>query len=79
MLAHKMIINDSYNFIAQHNLPQEFKGMPLEVIVLPLQNIQTQTISKIESINKLSDFNDSIAFSIDSSIDISHLADEMNA
>lgn len=79
MQAHRIIINEPNSFAIQYNLPQELRGVPLEVIVLPLHEKNKHEEKLFNEIRELSMFNNSQNIIIDKSVDISKLASEINS
>lgn len=36
MYAYRMIVGGTSNFATEYNLPQQFRRLPLEIIILPM-------------------------------------------
>ena len=64
MYAHKMIIGESSNFAVEYNLPQQLHGLPLEIIILPINSKEVPINKNIDEIIALAAFNDAQTFYI---------------
>ena len=78
MYAHKMIIGENSNFAIEYNLPQQLRGLPLEIIILPMTMKETPSNRNIDEIIALAAFNDTQLLHISPEIDISSIADDIN-
>jgi hypothetical protein len=78
MYAHKMIVGENSNFAVEYNLPQQLRGLPLEVIILPMAMKEVPINRNIEEIIALAAFNDTQSLHISPEFDISSIADDMN-
>ncbi len=78
MYAHKMIVGENSNFAVEYNLPQQFRGLPLEIIILPMTTKQAPINRNMEEIIALAAFNDTQSVRISPEIDISSIADDVN-
>ncbi|MCX6051528.1 MAG: hypothetical protein NTZ60_03350 [Campylobacterales bacterium] len=78
MYAHKMIIGKNSNFAVEYNLPKQLRGLPLEIIILPMNSKEIPINRNIDEIIALAAFNDAHSFHISPKIDIASLADDVN-
>lgn len=78
MYAHKMIVGENSNFAVEYNLPQQLRGLPLEIIILPMMPKEIPANKHLDEIIDLAAFNDAKAVHVSPEIDIAHIADEVN-
>ena len=78
MYAHKMIIGENSNFAVEYNLPKQLRGLPLEIIILPMNPKEMPSSKNIDEIIALAAFNDAQSFRISPKIDIASIADDVN-
>jgi hypothetical protein len=78
MYAHKMIVGENSNFAVEYNLPQQLRGLPLEIIILPMTPKESPINRNIDEIVALAAFNDAQSLRISQDVDIASLADDVN-
>jgi len=78
MYAHKMIIGENSNFAVEYNLPKQLRGLPLEIIILPMNTKEMPSNKNVDEIIALAAFNDAHSFHISPIIDIASIADDVN-
>lgn len=79
MYAHKMIVGENSNFAVEYNLPQQLRGLPLEIIILPMTPKESPINRNFDEIVALAAFNDAQSLRISQDIDIASLADDVNS
>ncbi|MCK9371682.1 MAG: hypothetical protein M0P91_00670 [Sulfuricurvum sp.] len=78
MYAHKMIVGENSNFAVEYNLPKQLRGLPLEIIILPMMTNEVPINRNVEEMIALAAFNDMQSLRISPEIDISSIADDVN-
>lgn len=78
MYAHKMIVGENSNFAVEYNLPQQLRGLALEIIILPMTTNEKPANRDVEDIIELAAFNDTQSLRVSPEINISSIADDVN-
>lgn len=73
-----MIIGENSNFAIEYNLPKQLRGLPLEIIILPMNTKEMPSNKNVDEIIALAAFNDAHSFHISPTIDIASIADDVN-